>query len=94
MGALWEKILGPDMYKPALNAYRKKLRSSKQTNSAASRETPRFLQCIATNDYHCSHLQGESGCVVALKWDVVKEYAGSMATVLGNGFQLLSSPMS
>jgi hypothetical protein len=84
MENFWKEMLGTEAYKPFFNVYRQKLRSATAQTKEATRSTPRFLRTILTpDDKQDSRLQGESGDTMAvLKWDVVKEYAGSMADVL------------
>ncbi|KAF8519086.1 hypothetical protein BU17DRAFT_90258 [Hysterangium stoloniferum] len=83
-----EMVLGPAVYTPIANSYRRKLRSSiraqQQSASHSVRQTPRFLRIIATpDDEQQKRLKGEwNGDVAVLRWDVVERYIGSMADIL------------
>ena len=86
-----EMLLGPAVYNPIANDYRAKLRSytesQQQSASYPTRQTPRFLSVIGTpNDEQNNRLAGEyvvnSTEVVVLRWDVVRNYLGSMADLI------------
>jgi hypothetical protein len=82
MEKFWEATLGTKQFKPSVNVYCEKLRSAQTEH--ATRKTPRFLRTIVTpDDNQNSRLQGDSKDTMAvLKWEIVKEYAGSMADAL------------
>ena len=73
------------MYVPVAEVYRKTLRSStraqNEAKSQGKRQTPPYLRVIASpKDQQRLRLDAEAeGNVVTLKWDVVKQYLGSVA---------------
>ena len=78
----FEVTLGQNVYKLVVNAYHSKLHSSTctpQELALPERKTPRFLSVIVTpNDQMDSRLEEDSmGTLAAMRWDVLKEYAGS-----------------
>jgi hypothetical protein len=78
----FEVMLGQNVYKPVVNAYHSKLHSSTctlQELALLEHKTPRFLSVIVTPDNQMnSHLEEDStGTLVAMRWDVLKDYAGS-----------------
>jgi len=78
----FEVMLGPNVYKPVVDAYRSKPRNSTHTPQEIAlpeRKTPRFLSVIVTpNDPMDSRLEEDlTGTLAAMRWDVLKEYAGS-----------------
>jgi len=84
-----ELALGPAEYKPVVDEYREKLRSSTALNqqfvSQPSRKTPKYLRIIATKEAHqrwTSECQGDVG---VLRWERVEEYLGSTADVVMTG---------
>jgi len=80
----FEVMLGQNVYKLVVNAW--KLRSSTCTPhefTLPERKTPRFLSVIVTPDDRMdsrmdSYLEEDlTGTLVTMRWDVLKEYAGS-----------------
>ena len=76
-------MLGPAIQQQAIDGIRSRLRSAnKQPTSshAQTRETPRYLRIIASpDDKQEARLKAEfQGDVGVVRWDVVKECAGSI----------------
>jgi hypothetical protein len=74
-------MLGSAEYKPIVDEYRMKLRSSTALNqqfaSQPLRKTPKYLRIIATKQ---AHQRWESECkgdVGVLRWELVEQYLGS-----------------
>ena len=78
-----QSMLGGAEYKPMIDEYRKKLRSAgQQLESQPSRQTPKYLGIIATQN---AHRQWESEClgnVAVLRYNLVEAYLGSTAGVV------------
>jgi hypothetical protein len=80
--------LGPEVETEVETIYRSKLHSSTKQKLPfqPQRQTPRFLRIIVAADdddgKQRHRLTVETGDVVMLKWDVVKQYAGSAADTL------------
>jgi hypothetical protein len=78
-----QHILGSTVFKPVVEAYRSKLRSSaaaQHTLPSPERETPPFLRIVATPDTNqANRLEAELIPVAILKYEVVEEFLGSMA---------------
>ena len=75
-------MLGPAIQQQAIDGIRSRLRSAnKQPTSSQTRETPRYLHIIASpDDKQDIRLKAEfQGDVGIVKWNVVKECAGSIA---------------
>ena len=83
VGMFFQQLLGPKVYKPVVDGYRKKLRSSaapQQASSVPERETPRFLRIVASpDDDQANRLEAELKPTAILKWGAVKAYLGSTA---------------
>ena len=83
-----DSMLGPGEYKPVVEK-RYCLRSStlsyQTLASQLPRQTPRYLQIIATpDDEQNDRLKAEQkGNVGALRWDCMEEYVGSTINVVG-----------
>jgi hypothetical protein len=82
-------MLGSGEYKPVVDEYREKLRSStalnQQFGSQPSRKTPKYLHIIATKE---AHQRWESECkgdVGVLRWELVEGCLGSTADVVKTG---------
>ena len=82
----FEQMLGPKDYKPVIDAYRKKLRSSTAAQRGLplpKRETPTFLRIVASpDDDRVNRLAAELMPTATLKWDMVKGYIGSVADAI------------
>jgi hypothetical protein len=79
-------MLGPAEYKPVVDGYLEKLRSSialnENSGSQPSRKTPKYLRIIATKD---ADQQWESECkgdVGVLRWELVETYVDSTVDVV------------
>jgi hypothetical protein len=84
-----ELMLGSAEYKPMVDEYREKLRSSITLNqqfvSQLARKTPKYLHIIATKDAHQRWKSECKGDVGVLRWDLVEGYLGSTADVVMTG---------
>ena len=82
----FEQMLGPKGYKPVIDAYRKKLRCSTAAQRGLplpKRETPTFLRIVASpDDDRVNRLAAELMPTATLKWDMVKDYIGSVADAI------------
>jgi len=78
-----ELMLGAAEYKPVVDDYRAKLRSSTAVNeqlaSQPSRQTPKYLRLIATPEARQQWKSECSGNVGVLRWEVMQTYLGSTA---------------
>ncbi|KAF8351495.1 hypothetical protein F5887DRAFT_211424 [Amanita rubescens] len=81
-----QSMLGYAEYKPVIEEYRKKLRSTTALNerfeSQPSRKTPKYLRIIATRQAHRRWESECSGDVGVLRYNLVEAYLGSTADVV------------
>ena len=81
-----QSMLGNAEYKPMIEKYRKKLRSTaalnEQFESQPSRPTPKYLRIIATQNAHRLWESECSGNVGVLRYNLVEAYLGSTADVV------------
>lgn len=78
-----DSMLGNADYKPVVDEVRMKLRSTtdvnKQLESRPSRQTPKYLRVIATQEARQQWKSESSGDVGVLRWELVEAYLGSTA---------------
>src|ERR1700737_991858 len=84
-----ELMLGSAEYKPVVDEYRNKLRSSTALNqqfaSQPPRKTSKYLCIIATKEAHQLWESGGESDVEVLRWELVEQYLGSTAGVVMTG---------
>jgi hypothetical protein len=82
-------MLGSVEYKPVVDEYRQKLRSSTALNqqfaSQPTRQTPKYLRIIATKEAHQRWKSECKGDVGVLRWELVEGYLGSAAGIVMTG---------
>ena len=82
-------MLGSAEYKPVVDEYRQKLRSSTAFNqrfaSQPTRKTPKYLRIIATKEAHQRWKSECKGDVGVLRWELVEGYLGSTADAVMTG---------
>ena len=84
-----ESMLGIAEYKPLIEEYRSKLRSSaaldEKFSTKSLRKTPKYLRIVAApaNDLHEKRLKADiNGDMGVLRWKVVTDFLGSMADAM------------